>query len=157
MDGLIEDLLTLAQTRYEATELRPVSVAEVAGDCWETVPTAAAELTIDLTQTIRAEREQLKRLFETLFTNAVEHGSRDGTVTVGQVDGGFYIADEGPGIPAEERSEIFTAGYSTADDGTGFGLQIVENIVATHGCDIDVTDSDTGGARFEITGVDTVE
>ncbi|SEP32266.1 hypothetical protein SAMN05216388_10861, partial [Halorientalis persicus] len=44
-------------------------------------------------------------------------------------------------------------GYSTSDDGTGLGLQIVEQIVDAHGWSIAVVVSDAGGARFEITGV----
>ncbi|MEF8973382.1 MAG: PAS domain S-box protein [Haloarcula sp.] len=78
------------------------------------------------------------------------------TVTVGDVDdaSGFYVADDGPGIPEDERDAVFDAGYSTASEGTGFGLAIVTDIAAVHGWDVSVTDSESGGARFEITGVD---
>ncbi|MFY4812176.1 PAS domain S-box protein [Haloarcula sp. AONF1] len=78
------------------------------------------------------------------------------TVTVGDIHGasGFYIADDGPGIPKDERDAVFEAGYSTASEGTGFGLAIVADIAAVHGWDVNVTDSESGGARFEITGVD---
>ena len=78
------------------------------------------------------------------------------TVTVGDVDdaSGFYVADDGPGIPEDERDAVFDAGYSTASEGTGFGLAIVADIAAVHGWDVSVTDSESGGARFEITGVD---
>ncbi|EMA18823.1 PAS domain S-box protein [Haloarcula argentinensis] len=101
---------------------------------------------------------------------SVEHGSSSGpvqsdeadesdarvTVTVGDVDdaSGFYVADDGPGIPEDERDTVFEAGYSTASEGTGFGLAIVADIAAVHGWDVSVTDSESGGARFEITGVD---
>ncbi|MDQ2073070.1 PAS domain S-box protein [Haloarcula sp. NS06] len=101
--------------------------------------------------------------------DSMEHGSigRSGqsggaendsgvTVTVGDIDdaSGFYVADDGPGIPEDERKTVFEAGYSTASEGTGFGLAIVADIAAVHGWDISVTDSESGGARFEITGVD---
>ncbi|AJF24974.1 chemotaxis protein CheY [Haloarcula sp. CBA1115] len=78
------------------------------------------------------------------------------TVTVGDIDdaSGFYVADDGPGVPEDERDTVFEAGYSTAPDGTGFGLAIVAEIAAVHGWDVSVTDSESGGARFEITGVD---
>ncbi|MEF8829396.1 MAG: PAS domain S-box protein [Haloarcula sp.] len=77
------------------------------------------------------------------------------TVTVGDVDdaSGFYVADDGPGIPEDERDAVFDAGYSTASEGTGFGLAIVTDIAAVHGWDVSVTDSESGGARFEIIGV----
>lgn len=78
------------------------------------------------------------------------------TITVGRyADGtGFYVADDGPGIPADERERVFESGYSTADEGTGFGLAIVDEIVEAHGWEIEVTDSDDGGVRFEITGIE---
>jgi signal transduction histidine kinase len=67
---------------------------------------------------------------------------------------GFYIEDTGPGIPEDEREAVFEAGYSTTPEGTGFGLSIVEQIVKAHDWDIQVTTSNTGGARFEITGIE---
>ena len=43
---------------------------------------------------------------------------------------------------------------ATADDGTGLGLAIVRAVVEAHGWDIRATESDQGGARFEVTGVE---
>ncbi|WP_380680667.1 ATP-binding protein [Salinigranum sp. GCM10025319] len=74
-------------------------------------------------------------------------------VTVGTFDEGLYVADDGPGVPAEAREEVFESGYSTGETGAGLGLHIVRQMVEAHGWRIDVTDSDGGGARFEITGV----
>ena len=54
-------------------------------------------------------------------------------------------------MPDDEADAVFDWGYTTSDDGTGFGLAIVRDIVDAHGWDITVTDGDTGGARFEIT------
>jgi signal transduction histidine kinase len=94
---------------------------------------------------------------ENLFANAVEHAGAGVTVEVGSLaDGdGFYVADDGPGIPAEEREAVFDVGYSTGSDGTGFGLNIVNEIVDAHGWEVAVVDAESGGARFEIAGVDT--
>jgi signal transduction histidine kinase len=77
------------------------------------------------------------------------------TVTVGDLDDGFYVEDDGPGIPIEEQGELFERGFSTAGDGTGFGLAIVEQVVEAHGWEISIADGDAGGARFEVTGVET--
>jgi signal transduction histidine kinase len=49
---------------------------------------------------------------------------------------------------------VFDLGYSSDPDGTGFGLAIVTEIVESHGWSVTVTDSDAGGARFEISGVE---
>ena len=88
--------------------------------------------------------------------DSVEHGStNDGvTVTVGDLPDGFYVADDGPGIPEAERDRVFDAGYTTSQDGTGFGLRIVEQVAEAHAWDIEVMEGDEGGARFEITGVE---
>jgi len=48
---------------------------------------------------------------------------------------------------------VFEAGYSTAEDGTGFGLAIAKEVVEAHGWGIRLTASEAGGARFELTGV----
>jgi signal transduction histidine kinase len=83
-------------------------------------------------------------------------GDRNGvTILVGVLEegDGFYVADDGPGIPADKRDEVFAFGVTTQADGTGFGLAIVAEIVEAHGWTIDVTESDTGGARFEVSGV----
>jgi signal transduction histidine kinase len=76
------------------------------------------------------------------------------TVTVGELDDGFFIGDDGPGIPEDERERIFDAGYSTREDGTGFGLSIVRRIVEAHDWEIRVTDGAEGGTRFEVTAVE---
>jgi signal transduction histidine kinase len=155
--ALIKDLLTLAREGDRVDETDPVTLADVADGCWDTVETAAATLTVDTPQTIEADRSRLKQLFENLYRNAVEHGGDDVTVAVGAMDGGFYVADTGTGIPESERENVFEAGYSTNEDGTGFGLRIIEQITNVHGWDINVAESDQGGARFEFTGVERVE
>jgi PAS domain S-box-containing protein len=86
--------------------------------------------------------------------DADEHDPDGVTVTVGDLDDGFYVEDDGPGIPPGERDRVFESGYSTAATGTGFGLAIVERIVEAHGWRIDVTEGSEGGARFEIRGVE---
>jgi PAS domain S-box-containing protein len=153
---LITDLLTLARQGDQVDETDSVALANVADECWDTVETAAATLTVDATQSIKADRSRLKQLFENLYRNAVEHGGDDVTVSVGAMDDGFYVADTGPGIPESERADVFEAGYSTNEDGTGFGLRIIEQITNAHGWDISVVESDQGGARFEFTGVERV-
>ena len=82
-------------------------------------------------------------------------GAGDGvTVTVGDLDRGFYIEDDGPGIPETDREKVFEAGHTTSADGTGFGLSIVKEIVEAHDWEIRITDGTDGGARFEVTGVE---
>ncbi|QHS15917.1 PAS domain-containing protein [haloarchaeon 3A1-DGR] len=156
MDALITDLLTLARQGEAITGTESVTLADCCRDCWATVETAAADLSVRTDAVVRADRSRVTQLLENLFRNAVEHGGRDVTITVGVLpDGdGFYVADDGPGIPETERDHVFEAGHSTADDGTGFGLSIVREIATAHGWNVRVVDADSGGARFEFTGVD---
>ena len=86
--------------------------------------------------------------------DAIENGGSEVTVSVGDLDDGFYVEDEGQGIPADRREEVFEYGVTTTANGTGFGLAIVREIVNAHGWNIRVSESDAGGARFEITGVE---
>ncbi|QGX93787.1 PAS domain S-box protein [Haloplanus rallus] len=153
--ALIDDLLALARSGNSLGTTEPVTLSELAEECWRTTPSADATLAVETDLTISADRSRLQQLFENLFRNAVNHGGSEVTVTVGKIADGFYVADDGAGIPDEKRDDIFEAGYSTADDGTGFGLAIVKEIVVAHGWEIRVTDSETGGTRFEIIGIKT--
>lgn len=157
METLIDNLLTLARQGTAIEELESVDLALLTGMSWKTVETEAASLNITAEQTIRAEKSRVQELLENLFRNAVEHAGGDVTVTVGDLaDGqGFYVEDDGPGIPEDKRDEVFNAGYSTADTGTGLGLELVEVVADAHDWEISVTESEHGGARFEITGVET--
>ncbi|QZX99170.1 PAS domain-containing protein [Halobaculum rubrum] len=156
IDTLITDLRTLAREGETISEVESVDIATIADSCWASVETADATLVTDIDRRITADRSRLKQVFENLVRNAVEYGGADVTITVGELENGFYIEDDGPGIPPEERTDVFETGYSTNDEGTGFGLSIVEQIVAAHDWDIRVVDGTDGGARFEITGVELV-
>jgi signal transduction histidine kinase len=70
---------------------------------------------------------------------------------------GFFVEDDGPGIPPEERETVFEPGYSTSSSGTGLGLDIVRRVAREHGWDCRLTEGRDGGARFEFAGIDVVE
>jgi signal transduction histidine kinase len=66
---------------------------------------------------------------------------------------GFFVEDDGQGVPEGRRESVFDAGETTRKDGTGFGLPIVKQIAEAHGWEVELTDSFDGGARFEFTNV----
>jgi len=178
---IIEDTLTLARQGESVDEMAVVHLPTLARGGWDAVRTGEATLEVPTDLSIRADADRLRHVFENLFRNSVEHGSptppsqpedeaagsdeattvsgdEPVTVTVGALDGepGFYVADDGVGLP-DDCDELFEAGVSTRQDGTGFGLTIVRDVAEAHGWEVAATDSETGGARFEITGVEVVE
>ena len=177
MGEIIEDSLTLARGGSEVTEPEPVELQSVASRAWQTVG-GGDGLVVDDEATVSADPDRLQRILENLFRNSFEHASGDAqrsldnpveaaaqmpdgsgrkndevdvTVTIGTLDdeNGFYVADDGPGIPPDDRDEVFEAGVSGAEMGSGLGLAIVRRVAEAHGWVVSVTDGSEGGARFE--------
>lgn len=162
MERIIDDVLWLARSGREIGDTEPVDFRAAAESAWELVSGRDADALSFTGPTppeirIIADADRLDHLFENLFANAVEHGGPGVTVTVELTDNRFAIADDGPGIPEDERSDIFEAGFSTAADGSGFGLRIVQQVAQAHGWEIAVTESEADGARFEITDVEVLD
>ncbi|MEZ5078333.1 MAG: ATP-binding protein [Solirubrobacterales bacterium] len=164
MSRLVSDLLLLA--RADAGRLgrhRRCDLAEIAGNAAvEAAPLMGErELTIDNERPLRVEGnpDELHRMVLNLLVNAANHTparsrvelrllERDGEAVV-------EVADDGPGVPPEMRTQIFdrfvrsegpadTAGGT----GTGLGLAIVSAVAASHGGSVEALDSELGGALF---------
>ncbi len=162
MERIIDDVLWLARRGREIGDTEPVMLKPAVESAWE-LASDSSEDRLEFTgptppeSRIIADGDRLSHLFENLFANAVEHGGSGVTVRVEITDNGFAVADDGPGIPEDERSDIFTAGYSTSVDGSGFGMRIVEQVVQAHGWNIHVTESEANGARFEVADVEVLD
>jgi len=159
MEAITADVLELARQGETITNPASVSLVGCCENCWEIVDTKDAHLRIECETGVRitADADRLQQLFENLVRNAIEHGGDDVTVRVETIENGFYVEDDGVGIGESDRDDIFEAGYSTAAQGTGFGLNIVRQIATAHGWQIAVAESTSGGARFELTGVELTE
>jgi signal transduction histidine kinase len=151
IDALIDDVLTLAREGETVSDPVRTDIAAVAADAWTVVETERATLAVETDANLRADPSRFQQLLENVFRNAVQHAGDDVTVTVGDLEErlGFFVADDGPGIPADDRDDVFEPGYTTGDQGTGLGLSIVRTIAEAHGWDVSVTDAADGGARFE--------
>ncbi|ESP88674.1 PAS domain-containing protein [Candidatus Halobonum tyrrellensis] len=150
MARLVDDLLVLARRGDADRESEPVELTAAAREAWKHVETGAATLDADDLPSVTGDESRFVQLFENLFRNAVEHGGDGVTVRAGALDGGgFYVADDGAGIPDDDRDRVFEQGYTTRQDGTGFGLSIVETIAAAHDLRVAATEAADGGARFE--------
>jgi signal transduction histidine kinase len=156
IDDLVNDLLDLAREGRTIDDPDPLDFRAVVQACWETVDTGQIDLVLDLDATILADEDRLMQLFENLFRNAREHAGDDVTVTVGELDdaNGFFVADDGPGVPEDQREDVFEPGTTSMSGGTGLGLNIVREIARGHGWTVELTESADSGARFEFAGVE---
>ncbi|WP_222916962.1 PAS domain S-box protein [Natrinema sp. SYSU A 869] len=150
MDALIENVLTLARSGQRLTETEPVDLDDIIEQAHRTVGPELTVIQEGALPTVEADEERLLVLFENVFRNAHDHVGTDVTITVEPTDDGFAIGDDGPGIPSREREKILESGYSTATDGTGFGLAIVSEVVEAHGWSIAVGESEAGGLRLAV-------
>lgn len=159
IESLIEDVLLHARQEGSIEESETVELGDIINQCWSVVDTDGATLKVESDLSVTANPSRLQRLLENLLRNAIEHGPADVTIRVGALPDadGFYFADNGPGIPEADRTKVFESGYSETAEGTGFGLAIVQGIVDAHDWEITIVESESGGAQFEITGVELAE
>jgi two-component system osmolarity sensor histidine kinase EnvZ len=131
-------------------------LAELAVAARKETPSTRLETEGDLVLPLRPQA--IKRSLRNLLANAARHGARievaarrrDRSVTV-------IIDDDGPGIPLEQREEVFRPFYrldasrNLATGGVGLGLTIARDVVRAHGGEIRLEDSPLGGLRARIT------
>jgi signal transduction histidine kinase len=152
MEEMLNDLLTLAREGRAVGETEEVALKPIVEEAWESVETHDG--TLDMVgfeefEPVEADDSRLQEAFENLFKNAIVHAGEDVDMRVA-VDGGtVYVADDGPGIPADKRDVVFEYGH-TGGNGTGLGLAIVRSIIEGHDWEISAAESREGGARFDI-------
>ncbi|MFB6074746.1 MAG: ATP-binding protein [Haloarculaceae archaeon] len=156
MEEILEDLSALAEDDLETGDddgavPSGTAFAQVTRDVWEALETNGATLNVKFPDESRiiAPGAGVRPVLENLFKNALEHGGPGVTIVVGPLADGFYVADSGHGIPPEERDNVFESGYTTGEDGGGTGLTIVSDIAERQGWTVALTESVSGGARFE--------
>jgi signal transduction histidine kinase len=163
MRQLIEDLLLLARSDEDAMELRRDDV-----DVDDLLLAEASRLraigsvhTVSHIQPCRAvgDRVALARVVRNLVDNAVRHAASTVTMDCRPVAGNavITIADDGPGIPVQDRARVFERFVrldptrTRSSGGSGLGLSIVEQIVRSHDGTVAVGDAADGGAVFTLT------
>ncbi|MHB8813880.1 MAG: sensor histidine kinase [Steroidobacteraceae bacterium] len=167
LQRMIENLLSFSawQTTsvgLESSEfrLRPV-VKQVLENQQLTLLSQRVRLDVQVEDvTLVADRGKIRLILENLVSNAVKYSPKGGTIhikaatTSGSIT--IDVADNGPGIPKEDRDHVFEAFYtgraakSTAVKGTGIGLSVVLEFVAAHGGTVQIVDGEYPGAHFRI-------
>ncbi|WP_338756554.1 PAS domain-containing sensor histidine kinase (plasmid) [Halobacterium salinarum] len=157
MTEMTEDVLTLAQTTPANIERESVSLETLARKCWRGIEHGNAELLVEGDTTLHVDSGLFHNVLENLFRNAIIHNDEDMTVCIGPLadERGLYVEDDGEGITNERQETVFEVGHSTG--GTGLGLPLVREIVITHGGSITVRESESGGARFELTHINSAQ
>ena len=103
---------------------------------------------------LHADPEQFQQVLVNLLTNAVQALYGDGQIDVTATSDAQFnvitIQDNGPGIPAHMRDEIFEPLFTTKAKGTGLGLAICRQLIERHGGQLDLADTENTGAVFHI-------
>ncbi|MXR50641.1 response regulator [Halovenus sp. WSH3] len=145
-------------THGEQQDLEAVDLSTVVEGQVETVEQMGEDVRIETSipfgLSVRAN-EMLPEVFHNLLTNAVEHNDTDQPrITVDAEQSGetvtVSIADNGPGIPDDERGELFSwQGGGTGDSG-GFGLYFVQTMIESYGGSITAAANEPRGTEFTI-------
>jgi K+-sensing histidine kinase KdpD len=157
MESMIAECLMLAKEGADVGERTRVDLDDVVRDAWDSVRTRDATLSVNITPgtTVNGDEMRLRRLFENLFRNAVEHGGRDVAVTVTGDANGFSVADDGPGLPAEVEHALTGADADNVKS-FGLGLLVVQRVISGHGWDLRV-DSSPDGTQFIVEDINAAE
>ncbi len=145
--GPVKEWIDVASIMRHATEL----VADLG-------PEIALDLQCDEAQ-VFAEPNYLKRAVGNLVTNAITHAKQGIWITCRSEAGDFLlnVADDGPGIPEEDRERVFEPFFRRERSrnmewgGSGLGLAIVARIMAWHNGTVEVSESSRHGALFTMT------
>jgi two-component system sensor histidine kinase HydH len=105
---------------------------------------------------VEADEQLLRQALFNLLLNAIQAVAPKGEIQVAATkrnsnEAVLEIRDDGPGVPAEHRTDIFKPYFTTNQHGTGLGLAVVQQIVLAHGWEIECLPNEPKGATFRIT------
>jgi signal transduction histidine kinase len=160
IEELARNLLLLARldsstSKHELVDLTSLTVEAMASHPLR--PSLARDVAADPDVIVHGDTEQLRRLINNLLDNAARHAKSQVRVTLRRASAAavLAVADDGPGIPRQDRERIFNR-FVRLDDarsrdagGSGLGLAIVRDIATAHGASI-IVDGDRQGAVFRL-------
>lgn len=159
IEEMIDVLLDTVQRSTVRVQDNSIPLAELAPKVWDdlSMRTEGATLHVDTERTIRGNPIHVEQLLANLFQSSLEHSEgEEVTVRIGDFEGGFYVEDTGPGLPAGTHDDVVEAGYTTMKHGMGLGHTIVVQMTELYDWAWNLTDSESGGVRMEFTNVQFV-
>lgn len=153
IENILDDVLDISTKTESDLTKQYLTIDSIANNCWNNIENENSNLYVKTNQSIFVNEKLVYRFFDNMFKNSIKHGGKNVDITIGSLNNGFYIEDTGDGIPDKIKSEIFNPNYTTSNTGKGLGLTIVEHVCDLHNWTIKVTESSSGGARFEITDI----
>jgi signal transduction histidine kinase len=159
LNHLLEDLLQYARRRE--LQRQPVEVGPLIDRVSQLLGSDAEARGVTITQqvepglTVMGDESRLREVIINLVLNALEASERGGEVRVGAralspVEVELSVEDDGPGVPTDQREQIFQPFFTTKAQGTGLGLAIVHAIVTQHRGSLGLESPPGGGAVFRI-------
>jgi signal transduction histidine kinase len=111
---------------------------------------------------VEADEQLLRQALFNLVLNAIQAANGEGEITIvtlrrGASEAALEVRDNGPGVPAESRTEVFKPYFTTHTTGTGLGLAVVQQIVLAHGWEIECLPNTPTGAIFRISHLKVVD
>jgi len=155
--SIVDTVVELASEGRHAKQREPLWLSTLSREVWDTVASDEATLSIDEDYRIVADPESVGLFLQILFRNALEHGSSTVTVRVGTTEDGFFVADDGPGFSVDPPDRTLDAGFTTVEGNTGFGLYVAQSVAQDHDWTLRLSESDAGGARFDVGNVELTE
>ncbi|QCC50545.1 PAS domain-containing sensor histidine kinase [Halapricum salinum] len=153
--AIVDKIVSLATFNQRERESTTLWLSALVRDVWEAFSTPESALALADDRRLVADRDATQLLVELLIDNAIVHSGPAVTVEVGGTESGFYIADDGPGIAFDPPERALEPATTTVDSESGFGLYIAQQIADEQGWVLDVSASDAGGARFDVTGIES--
>lgn len=160
LETIAEQLLDLQRLTRAQTSFKLINITELCDDLAAEIAPLIIEqgysLSFHAAETplmIQGDAGSLERMFKNLLHNAITHGGQQGEIAFEVLTGGrVRVSDSGPGIPAQERQNIFAPFYrlNSSVSGSGLGLHLASEVAAKHGGMIRALESQSGGACFEV-------
>jgi PAS domain S-box-containing protein len=161
MESMINGLLDYARVGQTQVSLSTFSVEDLLAETLDSLsipPSFRVELPSALPM-MTTNRLLLSQVFANLIGNAYKHHDRlDGRIEVTAAVQGkmweFSVADDGPGIAAEDRDRVFaifqTLGARDKPENTGIGLSIVKKIIESHDGNISIVERPSASFKFQL-------